>query len=60
VPVQRCTVHKHRNLLAHAPDRRHRAQQPILTAQFENRDNRCEFRFNPARDSDLMSAAVPI
>jgi hypothetical protein len=21
---------------------------------------RCEFRFNPARDSDLMSAAVPI
>jgi hypothetical protein len=20
----------------------------------------CEFRFNPARDSDLMSAAVPI
>ncbi len=23
VPVQRCTVHKHRNLLAHAPDRQH-------------------------------------
>ena len=23
VPVQRCTVHKHRNLLAHAPDRLH-------------------------------------
>jgi transposase-like protein len=23
VPVQRCTVHKHRNLLAHAPQRRH-------------------------------------
>jgi len=23
VPVQRCTVHKHRNLLAHAPERRH-------------------------------------
>ena len=23
VPVQRCTVHKHRNLLAHAPDRPH-------------------------------------
>jgi putative transposase len=22
-PVQRCTVHKHRNLLAHAPDRLH-------------------------------------
>ena len=21
VPVQRCTVHKHRNLLAHAPER---------------------------------------
>ena len=23
VPVQRCTVHKHRNLLAYAPERRH-------------------------------------
>src|SRR4051812_49488843 len=23
VPAQRCTVHKHRNLLAHAPDRLH-------------------------------------
>ena len=23
VPLQRCTVHKHRNLLAHAPDRLH-------------------------------------
>jgi putative transposase len=23
VPVQRCTVHKHRNLIAHAPDRLH-------------------------------------
>ena len=23
VPVQRCTVHKHRNLLAHAPKRLH-------------------------------------
>jgi transposase-like protein len=25
VPTQRCTVHKHRNLLAHAPQRRHEA-----------------------------------
>jgi putative transposase len=24
VPVQRCTVHKHRNLLAHAPERLHK------------------------------------
>ena len=23
MPVQRCTVHKHRNLLAHAPERLH-------------------------------------
>jgi putative transposase len=23
VPIERCTVHKHRNLLAHAPDRLH-------------------------------------
>ncbi len=23
VPLQRCTVHKHRNLLAHAPERLH-------------------------------------
>ena len=23
VPVQRCTVHKHRNLIAHAPERLH-------------------------------------
>jgi transposase-like protein len=23
VPLQRCTVHKHRNLLGHAPERLH-------------------------------------
>src|SRR3984885_7796603 len=28
VPVQRCTVHKHRNLLAHAPERLHDAATP--------------------------------
>ena len=38
VPVQRCTVHKHRNLLAHAPDRLHdeswgmlRRFRPVVT-----------------------------
>ena len=29
VPVQRCTVHKHRNLLAHAPERLHEKSPPI-------------------------------
>ncbi len=28
VPVQRCTVHKHRNLLAHAPDALHEMGYP--------------------------------
>jgi Transposase, Mutator family len=29
VPVQRCIVHKHRNLLAHAPDRLQRPKTPF-------------------------------
>jgi transposase-like protein len=29
VPVQRCTVHKHRNLLAHAPERLHRRSRRL-------------------------------
>jgi putative transposase len=32
VPVQRCTVHKHRNLLAHAPERLH----DEITADYNN------------------------
>jgi len=32
VPVQRCTVHKHRNLLAHAPERLHEE----ITADYSN------------------------
>jgi putative transposase len=28
VPTQRCTVHKHRNLLAHAPDALHERSRP--------------------------------
>jgi putative transposase len=36
VPVQRCTVHKHRNLFAHAPERLH----DEITADFRtSRDN---------------------
>jgi hypothetical protein len=31
VPTQRCTVHKHRNLLAHAPQRLHEESRPITT-----------------------------
>ena len=30
VPVQRCTVHKHRNLFAHAPERPH-TKSPRIT-----------------------------
>src|SRR5213596_2968898 len=30
VPVQRCTVHKHRNLLAHAPERLAAQEQAVL------------------------------
>ena len=45
VPVQRCTVHKHRNLLAHAPERLHEEVTAdytdmiyaATTAQIENR-----------------------
>ena len=32
VPVQRCTVHKHRNLLAHAPERLH----PEISADYND------------------------
>ncbi len=32
VPMQRCTVHKHRNLLAHAPERLHEE----ISADYEN------------------------
>jgi putative transposase len=31
VPTQRCTVHKHRNLLAHAPQRCTRRSRPTTT-----------------------------
>jgi len=34
VPVQRCTVHKHRNLLAHAPERLHEE----ITADYNDKD----------------------
>ena len=34
VPVQRCTVHKHRNLLAHAPERLHEE----ITARLHRHD----------------------
>ena len=30
VPTQRCTVHKHRNLLAHAPDHLHEETRPTI------------------------------
>lgn len=34
VPVQRCTVHKHRNLLAHAPERLHVRISLIVSSRF--------------------------
>ena len=34
VPVQRCTVHKHRNLLAHAPERLHEEITELDFGQF--------------------------
>jgi len=33
---------------------------PPRSTVYDYFDLWCEFRFNPARDSDLMSAAVPI
>jgi hypothetical protein len=33
VPVQRCTVHKHRNLLAHAPEWLHEELKRRINAQ---------------------------
>ena len=40
VPVQRCTVHKHRNLLAHAPERLH----DEITADYYRHDLRGDAR----------------
>jgi Transposase, Mutator family len=37
VPVQRCTVHKHRNLLAHAPERLHDEISAGLHEEFKRR-----------------------
>jgi transposase-like protein len=50
VPTQRCTVHKHRNLLAHAPERLHEE----ITAGLYGYDRRREC----ARDRDA-AACVP-
>jgi transposase-like protein len=47
VPVQRCTVHKHRNLLAHAPERLHEEitadyNDMIYAATREEIETRCK------------------
>ena len=40
VPVQRCTVHKHRNLLAHAPDRKWRLKCHAVADSLEEAGDR--------------------
>ena len=42
LPIQRCTVHKHRNLLAHAPQHMHEELTRII---HEARCSGCEWRF---------------
>ena len=50
VPVQRCTVHKHRNLLAHAPDRLHKDVSPV---------QRPDLRPDPPRDRGQTKGLHP-
>jgi putative transposase len=49
VPVQRCTVHKHRNLLAHAPERLHEE----ITADYN------DLRGNARRDRNAAQSLHP-
>src|SRR6266536_2979846 len=66
VPVQRCTVHKHRNLLAHAPERLHEEVTADYTdmiyaatpAQIESREEAgdCLFTFTRLPPSQWRSA----
>jgi hypothetical protein len=50
VPVQRCTVHKHRNLLAHAPERLHdEVTADYMMAHVVGGDLSRDVRNNPAK-----------
>ena len=52
VLVQRCTVHKHRNLLAHAPERLH----DELSADYKSRDEAQSF--HPKMAAEMPSGLV--
>src|SRR5947208_526862 len=64
VPVQRCTVHKHRNLLAHAPERLHEeisadynamiyaATREEVERQRKAFIRKCRLKHRPVADSD--------
>ena len=52
VPTQRCTVHKHRNLLAHAPERLHDEISADYVAERRVRPDRIVM-LPPAFDDDL-------
>ena len=49
VPVQRCTVHKHRNLLAHAPER----LREEITADLQRHDLRGDARGDPSAPQSI-------
>ena len=50
VPVQRCTVHKHRNLLAHAPERLHEIRKERRPgSKYADLDN-CRFEVDEAEN----------
>ena len=52
VPAQRCTVHEHRNLLAHAPERLHEEVSADYTDMMWCRENfRGLFAVEPIRDA---------
>ena len=62
VPTQRCTVHKHRNLLAHAPRRLHdesSVDYNDMTAEIEQRRRAflCKWRLKCKAAADSLEEA---
>jgi putative transposase len=54
VPVQRCTVHKHRNLLAHAPERLHEE----ITADYTDMIYAATLRLKPVARPSSASGGL--
>ena len=56
VPVQRCTVHKHRNLLAHAPDALHEEITADYTDMIYARDGQSRAGSSPSVPAQVATA----